>query len=200
MFSEYRTKCLSPQAYLNTDGIKVTLGIIICFQVTYYISHDFKCKETDNCCNEADHKSNIEVYYAEIIHCLTKAAQASVPRNPRASLKHYWSIALDELEQASCSAHSIWLAAGKPRFGHIHDMKKVAHYKYKSAVRDAVTLFEHKFTDDLLDLYLQKDFKNFWEIWQKKYHRGMLLLFHIEVCPCLSQLLSQMYPKYLCHP
>jgi hypothetical protein len=56
----------------------------------------------------------------------------------------------------SCSAHISWLAAGKPRFGHIHDMKKGAHY-------NAMTLFEHKFTEDLLGLYLQKDFKKFWE-------------------------------------
>ena len=37
----------------------------------------------------------------------------------------------------------------------------------RDAVRDAMTLFEHKFTDDLLDLYLQKDFNKFWETWQK---------------------------------
>ena len=50
----------------------------------------------------------------------------------------------------------------------------------RDAVRDAMTLFEHKFTDDLLDVYLQKDFNKFWETWQKKTHRGMPLLSHIE--------------------
>jgi hypothetical protein len=59
-------------------------------------------------------------------------------------------------------------------------MKKDAHYKYKLAVRDAMTLFEHKFTDDLLNVYFQKDCKKFWETWQKKSHRGMTLLSHIE--------------------
>jgi hypothetical protein len=36
------------------------------------ISQDSKCKETDIRCNEADHDSDIEIYYAEISHCLPR--------------------------------------------------------------------------------------------------------------------------------
>jgi hypothetical protein len=47
-------------------------------------------------------------------------------------------------------------------------------------MRNAMTLFEYKFTNDLLDMYLQKDFNKFWESWQKKSHKSMPLLSHIE--------------------
>jgi len=144
------------------------------------IRHAFPCKDSEHSCNEASHKIDIEVYYAEIIHCLTTAAQAFVPQIPKASLKHYWSVALDDLKQESCHAYNIWLAAGKPRSGHIHDIKRNAHYKYKLAIKDAMSLFEYKFTDELLDHYLQKDFNKFWVTWQKKVHRGPPILSHIE--------------------
>jgi len=48
------------------------------------------------------------------------------------------------------------------------------------AVRDAIPLFKCKFTDDLLDLYLQKDFNKFWEIWQKKSNKGLPKASHTE--------------------
>jgi hypothetical protein len=43
-----------------------------------------------------------------------------------------------------------------------------------------MTLFECKFTDDLLELYLQQDYNKFCETWQKKSQRGMPLLSYIE--------------------
>ena len=64
--------------------------------------------------------------------------------------KDNWSVTLDELKHESCSAHNIWLAAGKPRSGQLFNLKKNAHYKYKLAIKDAAAAFEHKFLDDLL--------------------------------------------------
>jgi len=143
------------------------------------INHNFPCKP--NCsCNVADHCIDIEVYYAEIVHCLGTASKTFVPQIPKSALKHYWSVALDELKHDSCNAHNIWLDAGKPHSGPINEMKKNAHYKYKLAVRDAMSAFEHRFTDDLLDNYLHKDSNKFWETWKKHSSNGPPVIPNID--------------------
>ena len=144
------------------------------------INHIFPCLDSDCNCNDVEHQLDIEVYYAEIVHCLSTAAKAFVPQIPKAALKHYWSIALDDLKQDSCNAHDVWLAAGKPRNGQIYELKKNAHYKYKLAVKDAMSSFEGRFTDDLLDNYLHKDMNKFWETWKKNANKGPPVIPHIE--------------------
>jgi len=144
------------------------------------ISHTLPCVDSGCNCNNADHHIDIEVYYAEIVHCLSTAAKAFVPQIPKAALKHYWSVALEELKQDSCNTHNVWLATGKPRNGQIYEMKKNAHYKYKLAVKDAISAFEGKFTDELLDNYLHKDMNKFWETWKKKSSEGPPVIPHIE--------------------
>jgi len=144
------------------------------------INQSFDCADVNQGCTKASHQIDIEIYYAEIVHCLKSAAHEFVPRIPKSALKHYWSIALDELKQDSYNAHETWLAAGKPHNGDIHDLKKNAHYKYKLAVKDAMTSFESRFTEDLLDHYIHKDFNKFWEIWKKKTNKGPPVIPHVE--------------------
>ena len=132
------------------------------------IDHALLCNgNTYNCVN-TDHHIDVEIYYEEIVHSLNEASKVSIPRIPQSALKHYWSVTLDELKHESCMTHDMWVAAGKPRSGSIFEIKQDAHYKYKLAIRDAAKTFESQFTDDLLELYMQKDMNSFWRSWKSK--------------------------------
>jgi len=61
-------------------------------------------------------------------------------------MKHYWSVALDDLNNNSLSSYKMWITAGKPRQGFIFEQMKDAKYKYKLAVRDAVRTYENMFS------------------------------------------------------
>jgi len=63
------------------------------------------------------------------------------------------SVALDELKHERCSAHNVWLAAGKPRSGQLFELKKNAHYKYKLAIKDAAVAFEQNVSDELMEYF-----------------------------------------------
>lgn len=115
---------------------------------------------------------DIEIYYEEIIHCLQLAADTHIPRIPKSALKHYWSVALDDLKANSYAAHSTWISASKPRSGPIFIEKKSAQYKYKIAIKDAARAFESKFTDELLEHYAHKDLNRFWKSWKRLNNRG----------------------------
>jgi len=120
------------------------------------ICHVFPCVDSDHNCVNTDHHLDIEIYYAEIVNCLLTAAKLFIPRIPKSALKHYWSVALDDLKHESCSAHNVWLAAGKPRSGQLFELKKNAHYKYKLAIKDAAAAFEQKFSDELMEYFFKK--------------------------------------------
>jgi len=64
-------------------------------------------------------------------------------------MKHYWSVALDDLKQPSIDTYKMWVFAGNPRQGILFDYMKDAKYKYKLAVRDAIYVYDNKFSDDL---------------------------------------------------
>ena len=97
-----------------------------------------------------------------------EAARCHIPKIPSGALKHYWSSALDDLKNDSIFAFSVWKAAGKPQSGSLYDLKKNAKYRYKLAVRDAANQFDDKFSDELLDSYMNKEFTNFWHCWKKR--------------------------------
>ena len=80
---------------------------------------------SSNNCTSADHHTDIEICFEEIIHCLNEATRAYIPCIPQSALKHYWSVALDELKQDSRSAHEVWVPAEKPQCGSIFEMKKM---------------------------------------------------------------------------
>jgi len=60
------------------------------------------------------------------------------------------------LKYESCSAHNIWLAAGKPRSGQLFELKKNAHYKYTLVIKDAAVAFEQTFSDELMEYFFCK--------------------------------------------
>jgi hypothetical protein len=79
------------------------------------IDHIFDCDCVDISCCNSDHLIDIEIYYNKIVHCLSAAAKKYIPKVPRSALKHYWSVALDELKVESKESFDFWVAAGKPK-------------------------------------------------------------------------------------
>ena len=90
------------------------------------INHCFGCIDNDAFCDQHSCEMDIDVYYSEIVHCLTEACKHSVPRIPVSALKHYWSSALDDLKHESVTTHNLWKSVGCPRYGNIFDLMKDA--------------------------------------------------------------------------
>jgi len=74
------------------------------------------CDNNSSCC-DTSHLLNVDIYYNEIVFALTQAADQNIPKVPKSAMKHYWSVALDDLENNSISIHRSWMEAGKPRQG-----------------------------------------------------------------------------------
>jgi hypothetical protein len=64
---------------------------------------------------------------------LNVAAVNCIYAVPKAVLKHYWSVALDDLHM-----WILWILRGRPRYGPVFDLVRSAKYKYKQAIRNAV--------------------------------------------------------------
>jgi len=64
--------------------------------------HKLSCDDDDeHLCCDYSHLLDIDIYYNEIIFALTKAADHNnigLPEVPKSAMKHYWSIALDDLK------------------------------------------------------------------------------------------------------
>ena len=132
------------------------------------ISHALSCELLDSNCIIDHCHADIDIYYAEIVHCLIESAKCNIPSIPANALKHYWSDALNDLKSDSIFTYSIWKSSGRPQSGSVYEMYRNAKYRYKLAIRDAVNQFENKFNDELLESYMTKNFNKFWQSWKKK--------------------------------
>jgi hypothetical protein len=74
---------------LHTDGIRGTSGDTRV--MLQKIVHDWPCMVTGSACSDSGHCLDIEIFYNEIVHCLTEASELFIPLIPRSALKHYWS-------------------------------------------------------------------------------------------------------------
>ena len=154
----------------NTAGFYNETGVLL-----NKIIHKLSCDDDDeHLCCDYSHLLDIDIYYNEIIFALTKAADNNIPKVPKSAMKHYWSIALDDLKSNSISTYNSWIAAGKPKQGWIFQCMKDAKYKYKLAVRDAIRLYENRFSDELFEHLMSKDMQNFWKVWSNKASNNVL--------------------------
>ena len=51
----------------------------------------------------------------------------------------------------------MWVDHGKPKEDLCYNEMKNAKYKYKLAIRDAVSDFENRYNDDMLEYLMDKD-------------------------------------------
>ena len=159
-------------------------------------SHGNLCAEHDHMCDDDNHRRDIEVYYNEIIHCLSVSADECIPRIPASALKHYWSETLDELKLNSKSTFDIWSACGRPFSGYLYSMMKDAKYKYKLAIRDAMRTYEARYNDDLCDYLLQKDMNSFWRTWSHKVCNKVTNVHTIDNKSCDSEIAEIFADKF----
>ena len=103
-------------------------------------------------------------YYEGIVQALSNAAQVHVPKIPYKSLRPFWSEELDELKSKSIFWHRVWLDAGRPASGTLHQIKISCQLKYKLAIRQAFVDFENRHTDDLHLHFLNKNMPEFWKV------------------------------------
>ena len=80
----------------NIDGTKLTHTLIYfkSGELLGRISHTFECESVYTICCIHGHKIDIDIYYKELVHALTVAADWTNPKVPRSALKHYWSVTL----------------------------------------------------------------------------------------------------------
>ena len=131
-------------------------------------------------CDDFSHKIDIEIYYSEIVHALSRSTHNCIPQVQRSALKHYWSAALSDLKTNSRDSYDMWLLCGRPNCGAVFDLMKDAKYKYKLAVRQAIRIYEGRFSDELFEHLLNKDMNNFWKTWSSKTCKNVLTVAHID--------------------
>lgn len=124
-------------------------------------------------CNSASHKASINQHYLHIVNALKLAESATIPRIPNSALKPFWNDNLNDLKQKSIAWHNIWLNAGRPQSGIIHQIKSSCKLKYKLAIKNAVMDYENRFDDDILCHFMNKDIPDFWKSWSSKMHSNI---------------------------
>jgi len=144
------------------------------------IFHSFACCANSTLCNNSSHELDIKIYYSEIIHALTIAADGTIPKVAKSALKHYWSAALTDLKQKSEETYDLWVLCGRPRNGFMYELMKSAKYKYKLAIHDAVKSFKNRFSDKLYEHLLSKDLNGFWRMWFAKTSKKILSVSNVD--------------------
>ena len=73
----------------------------------------------------------INKLYSSAIDAMIQSSAACICRIPKNSLKFWWSCDLNKLKEKSITSHRIWIDAGRPKTGHIFDIKSKDKYSYK---------------------------------------------------------------------
>ena len=95
----------------------------------------------DHMCYNYSHHVNIDHYYRDIMNAIHVAACKTVVRIPHKSLKPFWNEELDKLKQDYIFWYNVWASAGKPHQRILRNISISCKLKYKTAIRDAYSLF-----------------------------------------------------------
>jgi hypothetical protein len=93
-----------------------------------------------------------------IVHALQQAEMLTVPHVPANSLKLCWNEHLDSL---NIFWGNLWNKAERPRCSELHKVKTASCLKYKIAIKQVLTDYEHKFDDELHDCFICKEQQSF---------------------------------------
>jgi exonuclease III len=110
----------------------------------------------------------IETSYEKLTKGLETAANLSVPRMGRSTLKHWWNDELANLKQRAFESHTEWVVAGKPKAGLIAEVMKSEKYTYKLAIRKYKLAESKGVSDSLLESLHRNDSNSFWQVWRSK--------------------------------
>ena len=115
-------------------------------------------------CDDNCHLHLLEDYYHKVRHAIA-VADTYLPRS-NVNQKHFWNEDLSRLKQESIDAYNLWKDVGRPSTGVVFDMKKSAHYRYKSFLRRYQADCEQEKNENLHEDLIDKDTINFWKSWK----------------------------------
>ena len=124
-------------------------------------------------CNSTTHKQAIDGYYNKIVMALKRAQQLSVPSIPHSALRHFRNDELDDLKEKSIFWHDVWVNAGRPGSGIIHQIKSSCKLKYKFAIRHAFYEHENQHNHEIFDHFLNKCIPEFWKSSSGKFKQNI---------------------------
>ena len=121
------------------------------------------CCATDIMCGQVD------AIYNDIVTALNTAASLYVPKHSKNYYKFWWNEELKILKEDSVTYNKLWVAAGKPRSGHIFDKRQTSRLKYRQCIREAQSKETVSYTNDLHEALMRKNSTVFWKCWQSKF-------------------------------
>lgn len=111
----------------------------------------------------------IEDMYERVVCSLNEAASYFIPSAKSNYFKYWWTQEMSDLKFKSCSTHSNWINAGKPKHGPIYDEKRIAKATYKKAIKDNQKFELESVSNDLHDALVNKSSCEFWKSWKNKF-------------------------------
>jgi hypothetical protein len=107
-----------------------------------------------------------------VLDALNNAARLTIPIISVNALKFWWSQEISELKQKSCSTHSDWTRAGRPKSGALYDSKRIAKATYKKCIKDNQKMEKECISNSLHDALICKSQDTFWKVWQSKFGKN----------------------------
>ena len=157
-----------------------------------------------NLCSDDSHKCDLEVYFSQIIDCIT-LADSVLKRSCFRALKPYWSPELSFLKHQSCIHHKAWLDNGKPTTGYIYNNYLVSRSDYRRKLRQEkrskLQSADEKMYEILLTRILQVfgEHGNPYHSPKNHYLRKLILSQAINVLPTVFPMSSLTYTKIMMH-
>ena len=137
----------------------------------------------------------IESTYAKLTNNLVVAANNTIPKMGRCTLKHWWNDELEILKKRAWESNNEWILAGAPKTGILADIKKSDKYAYKLAIRKFKQAEASGITDSLLESLAQKDQNSFWNVWKSKLGISKVLPKAVDG-ECEQQVIADNFAKY----
>ena len=76
--------------------------------------------------------------YEGIVSTVYDASVQTVVRVKSTSLKPFWNEELDSLKQLAIFWRNVWVSAGRPGSGYVHQLKCSTELNIKKGIRDAL--------------------------------------------------------------
>lgn len=123
------------------------------------------------CCTPGctNHCGELDIYYTDIVNCLSHAAEVCVPSVRVGVEKQWWTPELDDLKQECIAATDLWRHSGCPRSGDINAYRIRLKLRYKNAIKEAALNQEADLNDSLFEHLCRKDNTSFWKAWRKRF-------------------------------
>lgn len=110
-------------------------------------------------------RNAIDMYYKNIINCMTKAAIDSYRGKSLVKKKHItgWNIHVRETQSEARTAYQTWLTVGCPNVGPYYDVMRQTKRCFKNKVKWCIKNQERIRMDIVATHRSNKDFKSFWQ-------------------------------------